>query len=104
MSAVAVVARASAGNNGTWDVINLTDHLIACDEMEWIIQEAHDINDDGWIAAWGINLDEQASPPRAVVLIPVPQDEGDADGDFDVDLDDLPAVLSHEIHLRERTR
>jgi len=36
----------------------------------WVLQVAHDINDAGWIAGWGVNTDDPEDALHAFVLIP----------------------------------
>lgn len=64
--------------NGQWDssdtslVIDLNDVLFGdCggENGEWVLREAFDVNDDGWIVGWGLRNGQ----PRAFVLVPTSQ-------------------------------
>jgi hypothetical protein len=64
-------------SGSAWAATNLTDEIGTC--PGWVIEQAHDINDDGWIIAYGT----YGTDPRehhAILLIPYNAVRADIDG------------------------
>ncbi len=76
-----------------WTVTDLNGVIGQCSD-DWVITSAVDINDSGWIAAWGF----RNSQNHAVLLTPIGDCppatcDGDFDGDGDVNVIDLLTLL-----------
>jgi hypothetical protein len=80
---------------GTWSAIDLNTEIPCC-RQNITLREAHDINNNGWIVAWGTYVVPNTNPPVievwAVLLGPYTCPE-DVDFDGDVDETDLNLLL-----------
>jgi hypothetical protein len=84
----------------SWTVVDLNDQIGHCalndPDPIWVLRQAHDINDDGWIVGWGVR-DGQA---RAFLLTPLEECPtiyclADIDEDENVGIVDLLEVLGY---------
>lgn len=93
-------------SGGTWTATILNNEIqqclpdcTDCTATPIELHEAHDINDDGWIAAVGlIHFDDgpsQWSEWHAFLLVPFGDCPEDLHGDGDVDEDDLDIFLGY---------
>ena len=75
-----------------WTATDLNNAFPECSAVE--LEQAHDINDDGWIAAWGtVNPPGLAFERHAVVLSPVGPNPSDLNGDGIVGINDFLELL-----------
>ena len=77
----------------TWTATDLNDAIPAC-SSDVELRQAHDVNDNGWIAAWG-QVDPGTGIERhAYVLTPVGDEPADLDGDGTVGIVDFLQLLA----------
>ncbi len=84
--------------NDEWEAYDLDDIFHDLDQYTSCfhqLREGHDINDSGWIVAWGDDSSDTGIQPHAYVLVPVVLDDCycDLTGDDVVNIDDVFVVL-----------
>jgi uncharacterized membrane protein len=79
-----------------WSATDLNDTIQHCSDF-WLIRQAHDINDDGWIIGWADANEHGPADFRAVILFPEQDCEvccfADLDCDGNVGVPDLLILL-----------
>ena len=79
-------------NSGSaWSAVDLQGLIPACANAN--LTQAMDINDHGWIIAWGLDTADD-DREHAFLLIPIPACPSDVDRDGDVDTEDLLDLLA----------
>ncbi|MCI0675754.1 MAG: dockerin type I domain-containing protein, partial [Phycisphaerales bacterium] len=88
--------------SSTWTVTNLNDSghpnyvIPGCSDSNWDIMQAHDINDCGWIIAWGDDASQTGLQTHALLLVPFGECRWDVNQDGAVNTTDYLAVISHD--------
>ena len=75
----------------TWYVTDLNTQIPCC-WQDFIIREAHDINDNGWITAWAVWENPHTEHVETWVVLLSPGCHEDIDLDGDIDVNDLNMV------------
>jgi hypothetical protein len=80
-----------------WIATDLNDEIAQCWRDDIVLKQAHDINDYGWIVAWGdSDTEEEGIQPHAYVLIPLNGcTDSDINGDGLVGFADVLRILAN---------
>jgi len=82
-------------SQGQWSVEDLNELIGTHAQDDWLLVEAHDINNNAWIVGWGLYGAYPNQKHRAILLSTAKDCPADLDFDGDVDTGDLLILLGN---------